>query len=339
MESASGERWYEIANTVNQSCVLADHLNQLYRSSSLEQRVNMPEELGRGYWQLSQIQSSMELVLCDAFFNRETSLQSLERDNSLKLSFCLGQSLQWNAEGLRKEYHLEHGEVSAFGLLPTNSSCQFNVNQHIRGLTLKLDRLTEIGALQQLPLHKISSILTEKREPFHHSSMSLGMKRIAQDIFHCHYQGGVKQLYLSGKVLELLAVYFNEAILQKHSEPRVPGLSRTDIDSLHRAKQIVDAQLVTPPSLEALSKLVCLNEFKLKKGFKLLFGLPVHAYIIDRRLDDAYRLLEEGKFNITAAAAAVGFSKASHFSEQFKRKYGINPSEYFKSSSLKGFRR
>lgn len=299
----------------------------------------MPEELGRGYWQLNQIHSSMELVLCDASFYRETTLQSLERDNSLKLSFCLGESLHWNVEGLGKEYQLEHGEVSAFGYLPTNSSCQFNVDQHIRGVTLKLDRLTEIGALQQLPLHKISSVLTEKREPFHHSSMTPEMKRITQDIFHCNYQGAVKHLYLSGKVLELLAVYFNEVILQKQSQPRLSGLSRTDIDSLHRAKQIVDSQLVTPPSLEALSKLVCLNEFKLKKGFKLLFGLPVHAYIIDRRLDEAYRLLEEGKLNITAAAAAVGFSKASHFSEQFKRKYGINPSEYFKSSPLQGNRR
>ncbi|KQN99952.1 helix-turn-helix domain-containing protein [Paenibacillus sp. Leaf72] len=338
MESAA-ERWYEIANTVNRNCTLADNLNQLYRSSSSEQRIHMPEQLGRGYWQLNQIHSSMELVICDASFHKATSLQSLERNNSLKLSFCLGERLQWNVEELGKEYQLEHGEVSAFGHLPTSSSCQFNVNQHIRGVTLKLDRLTEIGALQQLPLHKISSILTENREPFHHSSMTPEMKRITQHIFHCNYQGAIKQLYLSGKVLELLAVYFNKAILQKQPQPSLSGLSRTDVDSLHRAKQIVDAQLVTPPSLEALSKLVCLNEFKLKKGFKLLFGLPVHAYIINRRLDEAYRLLEEGKLNITAAAAAVGFSKASHFSEQFKRKYGINPSEYFKFYPLKGNRR
>ncbi|MNI16884.1 Regulatory protein PchR [compost metagenome] len=156
------------------------------------------------------------------------------------------------------------------------------------------------------------------------------MKRIVHEIIHCHYQGDIKRIYLGGKVLELIAVYFNESILEKHALPHKSGISRTDIASLQKAKQILDANLISPPGLEALAKLVCLNEFKLKKGFKLLFGMPVHTYVIDRRLESAYRLLEEGRGNVTTAAAAVGFSKASHFSEQFKRKYGVNPSEYFK---------
>ncbi|MBQ7622742.1 MAG: AraC family transcriptional regulator [Bacteroidales bacterium] len=57
-------------------------------------------------------------------------------------------------------------------------------------------------------------------------------------------------------------------------------------------------------------------------------GLSFTAYINNLRLQDAIRLLqEEPELSISEIAAAVGFTPAN-FREQFKRQYGMTPTEY-----------
>ncbi|MBP1989392.1 helix-turn-helix domain-containing protein [Paenibacillus eucommiae] len=289
----------------------------------------MPKEMGEGYWQRIRTYSSIDIVICDVRFHKKMTMSSKEGEHNINLGFCLGDSIRWSAEGRKGEFGLDPGEVSAYGVLQTSNRCQYDVDRHFQGLTLKLNHMKSIGALQHLPLHKMSAALSGNSGLFNSGQMTSSMKRIVHDIIHCHYEGDIKHIYLEGKVLELFAVYLNEAILEKNSPSPLLGLSRTDIANLQRAKDILDADLISPPSLSELAKLAYLNEFKLKKGFKLLFGLPVHAYVISRRLEVAFDLLEEGSMKITEAAYAAGFGKAGHFSEQFKRKYGVNPSEYF----------
>ncbi|WP_139084844.1 helix-turn-helix transcriptional regulator [Bacillus sp. FJAT-27264] len=62
----------------------------------------------------------------------------------------------------------------------------------------------------------------------------------------------------------------SEALLQKPLT--MPDLPRTDLAALHRAKEILDANLLMPPGLGELSRQVCLNEYKLKKGFQEAAG-------------------------------------------------------------------
>jgi AraC-like DNA-binding protein len=108
-------------------------------------------------------------------------------------------------------------------------------------------------------------------------------------------------------------------------------LYKADQQALYQAKRILDQNIATPPTLTRLARLVCLNEYKLKTGFKELYGMPVHAYVIDQRLETARILMEEQKLGVTEAVLAVGYSDASHFAAKFRKKYGVNPSEYSKN--------
>ncbi|MFB7813750.1 helix-turn-helix domain-containing protein [Paenibacillus chitinolyticus] len=328
MESA--ERYCEIVNAENRNCALTLNLNEMYRTCSFEQIVKVPEEMGKGYWKCIRTYSSIDLVICDVRFTKNMTLSSREGGNNINLGFCLGDSIRWSVEGRMGEFGLDPWEVSAFGSIQASNRCQYDVDSHFQGLSLKLNHMESIGPLHHLPLHKISSALSGNSRLFYNSQMTSGMKRIVHDIIHCYYHGDIKHIYLEGKILELIALYLYEVILEKNTSSPPLGLSRTEVASLHLAKDILDGDLMSPPGLEALAKRVCLNEFKLKKGFKLLFGMPVHAYVIDRRLEAAFHMLEEGRMKITEAAYAAGFGKTGHFSEQFKRKYGVNPSEYFR---------
>ncbi|WP_144023759.1 AraC family transcriptional regulator [Paenibacillus sp. FSL H8-0548] len=319
--------WCEIENKRNRGCELTAHLNRMYSADALEHQVKVPFEIGNGYWQRMRPLTAVELVLCDVRFNKHMVMSSKEAEDSAVIGFCLGDPIWWNVEGNRKEFGLDSGEVSAFFNTESSNCCEYDVHRHFQGLTLKLNRQMASQSLQHLPIDKVMHTFFEKKGQLFSSKMTPGMKQITHEILHCRYTGDVKQIYLSAKVLELIALYFSESLLQKPLT--MPDLSRTDLAALHRAKEILDANLLTPPGLGELAKQVCLNEYKLKKGFKELFGFPVHAYVIDCRLTAAYYMLEEGVVNITEAAYAVGFSKAGHFSDQFKRKYGMKPSEYF----------
>jgi AraC family transcriptional regulator len=56
-------------------------------------------------------------------------------------------------------------------------------------------------------------------------------------------------------------------------------------------------------------------------------GLPVHQYVIQRRVDRAQVLLREGKLPISRIAAETGFSHQSHLSYHVRRLLGVSPSE------------
>lgn len=154
---------------------------------------------------------------------------------------------------------------------------------------------------------------------------------ILNDIANCPYRDHIRRIYLEGKVLELIAVYMNELILESGSHYPSAKLSSSDRESLHKARKILDENIASPPTIGKLARLVHINEYKLKTGFKKLFGVPVHAYIIDKRLGMARFLMEDKKLRVTEAALLVGYSDASHFAEKFRKKYGVNPSKCTKN--------
>ncbi len=57
-----------------------------------------------------------------------------------------------------------------------------------------------------------------------------------------------------------------------------------DIECLYRAKEILLNDIIRPPSLKELARKSAINEFKLKKGFKELFGITVYRMLQEVRL-------------------------------------------------------
>jgi AraC family transcriptional regulator, transcriptional activator of the genes for pyochelin and ferripyochelin receptors len=84
--------------------------------------------------------------------------------------------------------------------------------------------------------------------------------------------------------------------------------------------------LENPPSLLELAKLVGLNDYKLKSGFRHVFGTTVFGYLHQQRMQQAYRLLTTSDLTVTEVANQVGYTSLSAFSTAFKKFFGISPS-------------
>jgi len=93
------------------------------------------------------------------------------------------------------------------------------------------------------------------------------------------------------------------------------------------ARARLDDDLSTPVSLEALAQEAGLSRFQFLRGFTRATGLPPHAYLVQRRLQRARRLIGQGT-PLAEVAAASGFFDQSHLTRHFVRCFGIAPGAY-----------
>ena len=123
---------------------------------------------------------------------------------------------------------------------------------------------------------------------------------------------------------------WREAILllfQRHAMlPQVAPPGR-EPQAVARAKELLGSQLAEPPSLEQLAAAVNLSPFHFARVFRRATGLPPHAWLKQRRLEQARALLKSGCMPL-AVAMQLGFADQSHLTRQFKQVYGVGPGEY-----------
>ncbi|TRZ46098.1 helix-turn-helix domain-containing protein [Robertkochia solimangrovi] len=87
------------------------------------------------------------------------------------------------------------------------------------------------------------------------------------------------------------------------------------------------------PSLRTLAHEYGTNEFKLKHGFKRMFGITVFQYLKQERLRKAYALVAYSETPFKQISKMTGFRYTSHFSKEFKRFYGFTPREIRQNNS------
>lgn len=322
---------YKVFNPERQNCPICEVYNGIDSLKSFQKEVKIPEAFGEGYCRKILVKSSMEISISDVTFCERITLGGGHNNQFYCFAFCLGDPLRWREEGNKQEYEISCGENYIFDKRYKKGICTYQPGQRFLGIRIDLEEKLLVGLMNYLgkedghgKLSRESTVLLKKK-------FSSTIKRILNEMIHCPYEDTVKRIYLEGKILELLAVYMNEVFYQNENVYASVGLSSSDVKALYNARKILEESIVNPPTIAELSRLVCLNEYKLKKGFKELFEMPVHAYIIDKRLEMARYLLEEKKARVTEAVLMVGYSDASHFAEKFRKKYGVNPSEYSKN--------
>lgn len=133
----------------------------------------------------------------------------------------------------------------------------------------------------------------------------------------------IRRIYLEAKILELLSMQL-EALEQKTNVKE--QFPQKDVERLQQARALIEANIKTPCSLIELARKTGLNDFKLKKGFKAMYGNTVFGYLTDLRMEQAYRLLKEGR-SIAEVSDIVGYKNPHHFTAAFKKKYNLLPSK------------
>jgi signal transduction histidine kinase/DNA-binding response OmpR family regulator len=81
-------------------------------------------------------------------------------------------------------------------------------------------------------------------------------------------------------------------------------------------------------NVDRLTEEVGLSRTQLHRKMKEITGISTGEFIRNLRLEQAVRLIREGKINIAQVAYSVGFNNQTYFSTVFKRYYGMTPTEF-----------
>lgn len=86
------------------------------------------------------------------------------------------------------------------------------------------------------------------------------------------------------------------------------------------------AECVSPPTLAELAQLCRLSVRQLSRAFRVSCGRSIGAYVTQKQLEHAKKLLESD-LSVAAIAAKLGFVSSSSFCFAFRRATGMTPGE------------
>jgi AraC-like DNA-binding protein len=100
---------------------------------------------------------------------------------------------------------------------------------------------------------------------------------------------------------------------------------KAEVAALVQCRAVIRAEYGSRLTVQGLSIKVGLNRDKLKKGYKLLYGISVHQDVIRIRMEVAAHLLLTTEEPMKSIAGKVGY-KPRNFFGVFFRFYGVTPS-------------
>jgi AraC-like DNA-binding protein len=286
-----------------------------------------PQQFGSGYERWIELRD-ISLLIIDAEFHHDLVIEKNSSD-----SFTGGLEFGFHLLG---SWNNIHGGKNFF------QSGDFHQNQESEILRsqrlLKVDIHPEspellhsfiTGGLNPISPKIIKNLLEPDQEPYFQIDYTTPEMRVAlEQIINCPFTGLTKKIYLESKCLEIIALKLEQLATREDSSTKGTALKRDDIDRIHYAKEILTENLDNPPSLIELARQVGLNDYKLKLGFRQVFGTTAFSYLHQQRMEKARQLLLEGQMNVKEVARAVGYTNQSHFATAFRKQFGTNPKSY-----------
>jgi YesN/AraC family two-component response regulator len=81
-------------------------------------------------------------------------------------------------------------------------------------------------------------------------------------------------------------------------------------------------------NVDSLAEDVGISRAQLHRKMKEITGIASGKFLRNLRMEQAARLLSEGKVGVAQVAYKVGYADQAHFSTAFKTHFGLSPSEY-----------
>jgi AraC family transcriptional regulator len=132
---------------------------------------------------------------------------------------------------------------------------------------------------------------------------------------------GHSRLWMQGQALVLASLAI-ESFAEDHA---APGFSLDEMRKLHRARDLLLADLTQAPTIAMLAAETGLPVMKLKRGFRQLFDDSVYGLFQRERMVEARRRLGADT-PVMLVASDLGYTNASHFAAAFRKQFGIAPS-------------
>jgi AraC-like DNA-binding protein len=155
------------------------------------------------------------------------------------------------------------------------------------------------------------------------TSMNYRIVELLNEIAQNAYEGSLGNYYLLSKLKELFLmthIFRSETIT-------LPDTMKSDeLEKLEAVKVYLEKHYDQTPTIKQLSRIVLLNEFKLKNGFKELYNCTIHSYVTELRMNNARKMLLE-EISVNEVSSLLGYKSVSHFIASFRKYFGVTPKQ------------
>jgi AraC-like DNA-binding protein len=195
-------------------------------------------------------------------------------------------------------------------------------------MTISLESLHKLFVHDALPLLRPEN---SNRKFYDERDIPSAILLVLNQLFSTQLSESAQKLFYQGKFYELLSLYFSNRLPNTETCPFL-----NDEETVRKIKQVKEHLLKnidTPPTLKELAKIVGLNDYQLKVGFKEIYGNTVFGFLLDHKLDHSRILLDSAKLQVNEVAYQIGYTNPSHFIAAFKKKFGVTPKKYLMGKS------
>ena len=132
---------------------------------------------------------------------------------------------------------------------------------------------------------------------------------------------------------DALAELANEAVACVYGAPvpsrrASPSTQRRRRDLVETVKLMISEHLERPPSLTELADVLDCSPYHLSHTFHGTAGLSLRRYLRRLRARVAAERLAAGASRLTPLALDLGYADHSHFTNSFRREWGVSPSTF-----------
>ncbi|AZQ64333.1 AraC family transcriptional regulator [Flammeovirga pectinis] len=226
------------------------------------------------------------------------------------------------------EVTVENFPILTQGVFATNSkdsmTWDFNPNRDIHFISIRIKDSHFKELIKKSP--NVEKIFSDEKSYYIFEEFD----PIMHGMFWRIYTFKEDEVFLNELVhacaLHLLAVFFSkiherEELLESNKYP-------INTKAVFMARTILKKELNKQIHIDDLARECGLSASRLRALYKQVFGITIHQFHQNVRLDEARTLLRGGEKTMSMIAMDLGFSSASHFSAAFKKQFGYTPREF-----------
>jgi AraC-like DNA-binding protein len=176
----------------------------------------------------------------------------------------------------------------------------------------------------------LRAYLSLQVENIHREPLDAEYRRLIQEIVEVETEDSnpMRLAIIQNRIMLLIERFFLRLYERRKTSFFNIPLSKVDIDRVMQVENVLTKDIFEPaPTISQLARMVSISESKLKKDFKLIYGVPVYEYFQKVRMQAARDRLLEGGHSVKEVAMELGYSNLSNFTIAFKKEFGLLPSK------------
>ena len=281
--------------------------------------VDFPEETGKGH--ITRLDTNaFSLSSWNMEFNKNTFVEG-NVPNDVRLLFCSGDGVEWVSD--RGPKHLDHREAcfclsdGSIERMCYQGGSQFS----FFSVSISTDQFT--GMIKSF-FSETDGIIDML--PGRSFTISAAIQKSLYDIGSLEsIHGGFELMRLEGYLLEILSLCLQAVLCEPIRNRR---LHQDDLSVVRAIGKRIEEDPTIIPGIATLAREYCMSVSKLTRAFRQVYGISLHAYVIEARLQKGAELLINGGMTVKEISEILGYMKPSQFSSDFKKQYGILPGDY-----------